>query len=134
MPRRKSSQHHLSPLELDIMNVVWELGECTSAEVIEAFQKKRPLANTTIRTVMSNIRKKGYIEMVPSVESRIHFRAKVPKQAVARSIVRQMLSNLFDDSPREAIAFLLEGESLEPGELEEIRRLIDEYEDARESS
>lgn len=134
MPRRKSTEHHLSPLELDVMNVIWELGECTSAEVIEAFQKKRRLANTTIRTVMSNIRKKGYIEMVPSVESRIHFRAKVSKQAVARRTVKQMLGDLFSGSPREAIAFLLKEEFLEPGELEEIRKMIDEYDDSEEPS
>lgn len=133
MPRRRKTTHDLSPLELDVMNVIWDLGECTSAQVIEAFQKKRPLANTTIRTVMANIRKKGYIEMVPSVESRSHFRATVSKASVARRTLKEMMSKLFENSPREAIAFMLEEETLEPGELDEIRRLIDTY-DEKETS
>lgn len=132
--RKKAVRHDLSPLELDVMNVIWQLGECTSAQVIEEFQKTRDLANTTIRTVMSNIRRKGYIEMVPSVESRIHFRPRVSREQVARRTLKEMVGKLFAGSPREAIAFLLEDETLDPGELDEIRKMIDAYDDAEEDT
>lgn len=117
----------LSPLELEVMNVIWELGECTSADVIGEYAKKRKLANTTIRTVLANIRKKGYLEVVPSVEPRVRFRPRVSKRSVARRTVRQLLRNMFGDSPREAIEFLLEEESIDGAELAEIRRLLDEH-------
>lgn len=120
------STPELSPLELEVMNVIWELGECTSADVIRAFAKKRKLADTTIRTVLANIRKKGYLEPVPSVEPRVRFRPSVSKRSVARRNVRQLLASLFGDSPREAIEFLLEEGDIDRAELEEIRRLIDE--------
>ena len=115
----------LSPLELDVMNVIWELDECTSADVISEFTKKRKLANTTIRTVLANIRKKGYLDVVPSVEPRIRFRPGVSKRSVTRRTVKQLLSNMFSDSPREAIAFLLEEENIDAEELDEIRKLLD---------
>jgi predicted transcriptional regulator len=117
----------LSPLELEVMNVIWELGECTSADVITEFTKKRRLANTTIRTVLSNIRKKGYLEVVPSVEPRIRFRPRVTKRTVTRRTVKQLLQNMFEDSPREAIAFLLEEEDIDGNELEEIKKMLEEY-------
>lgn len=117
----------LSPLELEVMNVIWELGECTSADVIAEFTKKRKLANTTIRTVLANIRKKGYLEIVPSVEPRIRFRPGVTKRTVTRRTVRQLLRNMFSDSPREAIAFLLEEEDLDGEELDEIRKMLDDH-------
>lgn len=117
----------LSPLELEVMNVIWELGECTSADVINDFTKKRKLANTTIRTVLANIRKKGYLEVVPSVEPRVRFRPRISKRTVARRNVRQLLRNMFGDSPREAIEFLLEEEDIDRAELDEIRRLLDEH-------
>jgi predicted transcriptional regulator len=117
----------LSPLELEVMNVIWRLGECTSADVISEFTKKRKLANTTIRTVLANIRKKGYLEIVPSVEPRIRFRPRVTKRTVTRRTVRQLLQNMFGDSPREAIAFLLEEEDLDGKELDEIRKMLDEH-------
>jgi predicted transcriptional regulator len=117
----------LSPLELEVMNVIWELGECTSADVINQFTKKRKLANTTIRTVLANIRKKGYLDVVPSVEPRVRFKPRVSKRSVARRNVRQLLANMFGDSPREAIEFLLEEEDIDRAELDEIRRLIEEH-------
>jgi BlaI family penicillinase repressor len=115
----------LSPLELEVMNVIWELGECTSADVISEFTKIRKLANTTIRTVLANIRKKGYLDVIPSVEPRIRFRPTVSKRSVTRRTVKQLLSNMFSDSPREAIAFLLEEENIGAEELDEIRKLLD---------
>lgn len=107
--------------------MIWELGECTSADVIEEFTKKRMLANTTIRTVLANIRKKGYLEVVPSVEPRIRFRPSVSKRTVAGRSLKRLLENMFGDSPREAIEFLLEEEDMDRAELDEIRRLLDEH-------
>ena len=115
----------LSPLELEVMNVIWELGDCTSADVISEFTKIRKLANTTIRTVLANIRKKGYLDVVPSVEPRIRFRPTVSKRSVTRRTMKTLLSNMFSDSPREAIAFLLEEENIGAAELDEIRKLLD---------
>ena len=66
------SRPELSRLELEIMDVVWELGDCSSAEVIAAYRKKRPLAPTTIRTVLTNLRKKGYLEPIPTIERLSH--------------------------------------------------------------
>jgi predicted transcriptional regulator len=117
----------LSPLELEIMNVIWDLGECTSADVIAEFTKKRRLANTTIRTVLANIRKKGYLDVVPSVEPRIRFRPRVTRRAVTRRTVKHLLTNMFGDSPRDAIAFLLEEEDIDERQLAEIRRMLDEH-------
>lgn len=125
MPSKESPE--LSPLELGVMNVIWELGECTSAEVIEEFTKKRKLANTTIRTVLANIRKKGYLEIIPSLEPRIRFRPSVSKRTVARRSLKQLLENMFGDSPREAIEFLLEEKDMDRDELDEIRRLLDDH-------
>jgi BlaI family penicillinase repressor len=112
MPAKQSPE--LSPLELEVMNVIWDRGECTSADVIRDFAKKRKLANTTIRTVLANIRKKG-------------FRPRVSKRSVARRSVRALLRNMFGDSPREAIEFLLEEEDIDQAELDEIRKLLDEH-------
>ena len=116
----------LSSLELDVMDVVWELGECSSADVIRAFKGSRDLADTTIRTVLSKIRKKGYLEPVPTIERGFRVRPKVPKSAVAKRSMKGVISKLFDGSPREAILHLLKDEKLTEQDLEDIRVLIEE--------
>jgi BlaI family penicillinase repressor len=130
MTRKKDPAGELPPLsdlELDVMNVVWQLGECSSTEVITAYRKQRHLADTTIRTVLTNIRKKGYIETVPSVDRGYRFRPTVSRTRVAHRTMKGLLSKLFDNSPQEAIRFLISDSDIDDRELDEIRRFIDRH-------
>ena len=126
-PVNKDKLPELSGLELEIMDIVWELGECSSAEVIAASSKRRQLADTTVRTVLSNIRKKGYLEPVPTIERGFRLRPTVTREAVAQRSLKKIVSNLFKDSPREAIAYLISDRNISDHDLQEIRKLIDEH-------
>lgn len=127
MPKRKSASKKtpgLSKLELDVMDTVWELGECSSAQIVEDYQrKKRPLADTTIRTVLANLRKKGYVEPVPTIERGFRWKPMVSRDAVARRSLRELVGSLFRGSPQQAIAYLL-NEEISDEELEQIERMI----------
>jgi BlaI family transcriptional regulator, penicillinase repressor len=123
--KEKADQPELSRLELAIMDVVWQLGDCSSAEVIVEFNKGRRLAETTIRTVLANLRKKGYLEPIPTIERGFRLRARVSRDAVAGRTLRGLVASLFGGSPRRAIAHLLKDERLDETELQEIRRLLD---------
>jgi BlaI family penicillinase repressor len=118
-------QPELSRLEMEIMDVVWELGECSSAEVIAAYTKKRLLAPTTIRSVLANLRKKGYLEPVPTIERGFRLRALVNRDSVARRTLRGLVRSLFGGSPQTAIAYLLKNENIDEADLDQLRKLID---------
>jgi predicted transcriptional regulator len=129
MVKRKSGDDlkELSDLELAVMGVVWELGECGSGEVVERFTARRPLAATTIRTVLASIEKKGYLERVPTVERGLRYRPRVSREAVAGRSLRKLVGHLFGGSPRHAVAYLLREGELDATDLEEIRRMIDAH-------
>lgn len=130
MARRKSASEdvkELSELELAVMGVVWELGECSSAEVVERFTARRPLAATTVRTVLASIEKKGYLERVPTVERGLRFRPRVSREAVAGRSLRKLVSTLFGGSPRHAVAYLLKEGEMEEADLDEIGRMIEAH-------
>ena len=114
----------LSGLELEVMNVVWDLGDCTSAQVTEAFREIRPLAPTTIRTVLTKLREKGYVKPIPSIERGFTFRPTVDREAVARRSLNELVGSLFKDSPQQAIAYLLDDADMTDGDLDELRRMI----------
>ena len=128
--KAKASENRpqLSRLEMEIMDVVWQLGESSSTKIVEAVQRERDLAPTTIRTVLGNLRKKGYVELVPTVERSHRYKPVVSRNSVARKSLRELLGNLFEGSPREAIIHLIKNERLTTEDLDEIRRLIDEAE------
>lgn len=106
------------------MNLVWGLGESTSADIIDAFTKHRPLAPTTIRTVLANIEEKGYLERVPTTERALRYRPSFPRETVATQTLQQLVGRLFGGSPKAAIAQLLADEELDAAELEEIQKLV----------
>ena len=129
-PRRRrqnppANRPTLGDLELEVMHVVWELGECTSGDVIAALGKKRRLAASTIRNVLAKLRTKGYVRPVPSIGRGFLLRPTVPHETVARGTLKSLLSSLFRGSPTQAIAYLLDDTRLSDEDLEEIRRLIE---------
>ena len=123
--RRQRTRPALSKLEIEVMNVVWELGDCTSAQVIAAFGEIRPLAPTTIRTVLTKLREKGYVKPIPSLERGFTFRPTVPRETVARRSLSDLVDTLFQDSPQQAIAWLLDDADITDADLDELRRLIE---------
>ena len=130
MARRKirtEDLKELSDLELAVMDVVWELGEPSSAEVVERFTARRPLAATTIRTVLASIEKKGYLERMPTIERGLRYRPRVSREAVAGRSMRKLVSTLFGGSPRHAVAYLVNQGDLEEADLDEIGRMIETH-------
>ena len=124
MKRSPKKLPPLSSLEMEVMVFVWELGEATSAEIIDAVTRKRPLAPTTIRTVLANIEEKGYVERVPTTERALRYKASFPREAVATQTLRQLVGRLFGGSSKMAIAQLLADEQLDAAELEEIQKMV----------
>ena len=52
----------LTPQELAIMKVVWRLDKATVRDVYEALRDKRPVAYTTVMTMMKILEDKGYLK------------------------------------------------------------------------
>ncbi|MFA6240390.1 MAG: BlaI/MecI/CopY family transcriptional regulator [Candidatus Hydrogenedentales bacterium] len=123
--RNRGDLPELSSLEREIMSVLWNLGECSSADVIEIYTRERPLAKTTIRTVLSNLRKKGYVEVVPSVDRGFRLKASVPRTTVAGRSLRDLVQTLFNGSPRHAISHLIKDEAIDQNDLDEIQQMIE---------
>jgi len=114
----------LTPLELTMMQVVWERGSATAGEVGLALRKDRPLADTTVHTVLAKLREKGYLEPIPTVERALRFAPCVPRERVARRSLRQLLDDFFGGSPRRLMAHLIRQEKVDATELAEIRQLL----------
>ena len=133
-PVKRQVVADLSGLELEIMDIVWDLGECSSAEVIAACRSKRPLADTTVRTVLSNIRKKGYLEPVPTIERGFRLRPTVSREAVAARSLERVIVRLFKNSRQDAIAYLIDNEEITDEVLADIRRLIDKHKQKKQGS
>ena len=128
-PRRKKSaaeQRQLTDLEQAVMQALWKTGEATSAEVIELFRREQgDLAETTIRTVLTNLREKGYVAVRRASGRHFLFRAKISQESVARSVLSQYVQKLTHGSPKQAMAYLIQDSDISNEELDEIRALLE---------
>lgn len=85
----------LGPLEGDIMEVMWEQCPCSVRDVHAAVSKERPLAYTTVMTVMSRLVEKGIL--CKNTDDKAHmYQVCISRQEVARVSAQKFLHALFE--------------------------------------
>ena len=123
MARKKSA--NLTDAELRLMDVVWEKGEATVAEVADALPRELGLAYNTVLTTLRILEEKGFVRHTKAKEGRAFvYRALVDRDQASRTAVRQLVSRFFRNSPELLVVNLLEDEELSRKELRRIRALL----------
>ena len=117
----------LTDLQLAVMRVLWERGEATAVAVQEALAPERQLAQTTVATILSRLEKRGVVAHRPEGRQFV-YRAVVTEREVRRSMVSQLTGMLFGGSPAALINHLLSSKEIDRGDLERVRRMIEDEE------
>jgi BlaI family transcriptional regulator, penicillinase repressor len=120
----------LTPQELAIMKVVWRRNEATVREVCEALNVSRPVAYTTVMTMMRILEGKGYLTKATNEKAHVYRPAK-PSQQVIGGMVRDFLDRVFDGASDALLVHLARDNKLTPKQKKMVRQLIDEQ-DAEE--
>jgi predicted transcriptional regulator len=113
------SKTKLTPLELEIMDVVWKLGEPSVREVQEALSEKKRPAYTTVQTILLRLEQKGAVRRTRKIGNAFLFQAAITRKSVYRRILDEVLS-LFGGSAQPVVAHLLESGKLT---LEDLKAL-----------
>ncbi len=119
----KKKTAKLGDLQLAIMHVLWQRGEATVAEVREAIQGYRPLAYTTVATMLSKMEAKGYVRR--SSRGRTNrYKPAIEQATVQRSMVRSLARSLFQGDVTQMVSHLLDCTTVSPEELKRLKLLI----------
>jgi predicted transcriptional regulator len=112
MPRKsRPNLFDLPALELECMKAVWALGEATVEDVRARLLPERPLAYTTVMTVMGRLARKGLVSR--SKRGRAHvYASAIPRESVRDHAVDRLVENFFGGS-REELRAHLSGASLD---------------------
>jgi len=119
-----SVQHQLSDLQLSIMGVLWERGEATVAVVHDDMRTIRPLAMTTVATLLSRLEKRDLIGHRSSGRQFI-YRALVSESDVRRSMVAELTDRLFQGDAAELVTHLLSSREIDAGDVSRVRELLE---------
>ena len=114
----------LGARELAVMKVIWRFEEASVREVYETLRKRRPVAYTTVMTMMGTLEAKGYLKKRADGRA-FRYRPARPQGRVITSLVREFVDRVFDGASRPLLAHLVVQGRLTKEEREELKRLID---------
>ena len=110
---------NLTRFELEIMDVLWRLGEASVREVQEAITEKKRPAYTTVQTIILRLEAKGAVRKTRKIGNAFLFEPAVTRKSAYRRIVDDLLE-LFGGSAQPVVAHLLESGKLTLDDLKAI--------------
>jgi predicted transcriptional regulator len=120
---KKPARKPLSELEHQLMQVLWKLGPANAEQVRDALAPKRPLKDSTIRTLLRRLQEKGYV--THEVDGRTFiYRGVERPQNVAAKAVRQIIDRFCDGSLEQLLVGMVENKIVDRAELQELARKI----------
>jgi BlaI family penicillinase repressor len=113
---------HLTQRELDIMSVLWDLGEATANEVRERIDPT--LAYTSISTMIRTLEMKGFVSHRRG-EGKAHvYYPVIDAEMAGESALGRLLDKIYGGSPIKLLAQLVEQRKLSESELARMRDLL----------
>ncbi|MCE2540186.1 MAG: BlaI/MecI/CopY family transcriptional regulator [Acidobacteria bacterium] len=116
------THRHLSRRERQIMDVVYQYGQATAAEVLDALPD--PPSYSTVRALLRVLEDKGHVRHRRQ-GPRYVFRPTVPREKARRSALARVVQTFFDGSSQAAVAALIDQSSLSGADLDRLEALID---------
>ena len=115
----------LTARELAIMRIVWDGNGATVRDVHTALAVERPVAYTTVMTLMRVLEAKGYLTRRRGDDRAYVYVPTHKRQQVLLAMVRDFVDRVFDGATQSLRLHLVQQETLDPREREELRRVID---------
>jgi BlaI family penicillinase repressor len=110
----------LSDLEREVMNIIWSRGTATAADIQSILAaEQRPLKDSTIRTVLTRLEEKGYVQHEVNGRTFVYSCLEPPGSVAARA-VKQIIDRFCHGSLESLLAGMVDNELVDPDDLQEI--------------
>jgi BlaI family transcriptional regulator, penicillinase repressor len=113
----------LSRRETQIMDIVFQLGEATAADIVERLPD--PPSYSSIRALLTILEEKGHL-MHRREGARYIYNPTLPADKAKKSALSHLVKTFFSDSPEQVVATLLSTNDLSAEDLDALAKLIEE--------
>jgi predicted transcriptional regulator len=121
MARPKSTQP--TDGELELLKVLWESGPCELGQLCTELRRQRPVATTTVATMLKVMLDKRLIKRARSPRGYL-WSARVDRKTTTGKLVAKLLDRVFDGSAQLLVAHLVESHKLSEKDREQIVTLL----------
>ena len=121
---KTATEKLLTDVELELISILWRLGEGAVSDVLEHLPKERDLAYTSVSTILRILEQKGVLKA--RKEGRGHIYVPVLKKSEYESkTIRHVVDKVFDGTPVALVKQLLDTVEIGEAEIAELRKLLD---------
>lgn len=113
----------LTEVELQLMNVIWTLKECTVKEVQTEISKERELAYTSVATMMKILESKGILKSAKSDKAHV-YTSLILKENYEKQSLEHLADNLFQGDSSMMVMRLLDNSNLTQKDLQAIKEVL----------
>ena len=116
--------NRLTRAEEQVMQILWEVGEGMTKDVISRFPDPKPAYNT-VSTVIRVLEKKGFVDHKAYGKTHVYYPV-VEKDSYARLQFLGLMKDYFNNSFPRMAAFFAKEKKLDISEMEEILKMTEE--------
>jgi BlaI family penicillinase repressor len=116
-----------TPSELELLQILWNRGPSTVREIHEVMSREKDIGYTSALKLLQIMTTKGLVTRIE--EQRAHvYTAALPAEKTKQQMAADVLQRVFRGSASQLMQHALSGKRSSKQEIDEIRKLLDEYE------
>lgn len=121
IPAKEKAKQTLTPLELEIMQVLWKNGASTVTEVIPKLRAE--LAYTTVQTMLMVLLRKGKVKRTQEGRA-FRYRPVVSRERASGNAVEDLVRRMFGGSAEALLMAMVDTRQISAKELERLARKV----------
>jgi predicted transcriptional regulator len=130
MVGRKKGSNSLTPLELQIMQVLWSEGPSNVLHVQECLSTSNDLAYNTVQTMLNILHRKGRVKRTLKGRAFV-YRPIASKETVLGQAVLDLVERMFGGSSEDLVMSLIKSRQVDPNRIADLSREIANPEEGR---
>jgi BlaI family transcriptional regulator, penicillinase repressor len=113
-------------LELQFLKILWEKSPRPVREIRNLLARSgRDIAHTSVITTLNTMVKKRFLTRKKEGKTYL-FAPRITREQVSQSVLGDVVNRVFDGSAKAVMMGLVEHSDINPDELKELRKLIDQ--------
>lgn len=120
-----SEKYTLTPVEHELMDILWKIGQGTVRDVMAYLPRDRNLAYTSVSTILRILQQKKILTVEKVGRQHIYLPA-LSKQLFATHSVKKIVNQVFSGNSVELVAYLMNKNKLTVTDIAAIQKLLDD--------
>ncbi|GAA4341931.1 hypothetical protein GCM10023149_54500 [Mucilaginibacter gynuensis] len=115
--------------ELEILQVMWKMGQCTVRDVHEELAKGKDAGYTTTLKLMQIMNDKGMVERDTTAKTHL-YKALVTREQAQKTALDKIISTVFKGSASELVIQALGQHKTSKEEIDAIKKYLEQFDQA----